>query len=42
MLPPWLCQPLIRLLPQHNSSDLEINEENKSKSHEKEVNFFNY
>lgn len=38
ILPPWLCQPMIRVFPQSNLDELETNEEvNKSKTDEKEV-----
>lgn len=38
ILPPWLCQPLIRLLPVSNLDGIETHQEgNKSKTDEKEV-----
>lgn len=38
ILPPWLCQPLIRMLPTNNLIGTETNlETNKSKTDEKEA-----
>jgi len=40
-LPPWLCQPMIRVVQKSNLVELETNEEvNKSKTDEKEVSDF--
>jgi len=41
ILPPWLCQPLIRMLPQSNYVGIDTNQEiNKRKTNEKEVKAF--
>jgi len=41
VLPPWLCQPLIRILPQSNYDGIDTNQEiNKTKTDEKEVRDF--
>lgn len=38
ILPPWLCQPLIRMLPVSNLDGIETQQEvNNSKTDEKEV-----
>jgi len=40
-LPPWLCQPMIRVIQKSNLVELETDEEvNKSKTDEKEVRDF--
>lgn len=40
-LPPWFCQPMIRVLQKSNLVELETNEDvNKSKTDEKEVRDF--
>lgn len=42
VLPPWLCQPLIRVLPQSNIDGIKTDQEgNKLKTDEKEVRNFN-
>lgn len=42
IFPPWLCQPLIRVLPQSNIDGIKTNQEgSKLKTDEKEVSNFN-